>query len=64
MNKFGKREAEGKGLVPVIAEVLQRGLPVLIGANWLNLAAFLTFAGEDVCTPPINAPRSPTGANQ
>ena len=46
VNKFGKREAEGKGLVPVIAEALERGLPVLIGVNGLNLAAFLMFAGE------------------
>ena len=47
VNKFGKREAEGKGLVPVIAEALDLGLPVLIGVNGLNLAAFLVFAGEE-----------------
>lgn len=46
VNKFGKREAEGKGLVPVIAEALEQGLPVLIGVNGLNLAAFLVFAGD------------------
>ncbi|MFN4130043.1 MAG: DUF2478 domain-containing protein, partial [Paracoccaceae bacterium] len=46
VNKFGKRESEGKGLVPVIAEALELGLPVLIGVNGLNLAAFLAFAGE------------------
>lgn len=48
VNKFGKREAEGRGLVPVIAEALDLGLPVLIGVNGLNLAAFLAFAGEEV----------------
>jgi hypothetical protein len=48
VNKFGKREAEGKGLVPVIAEAVERGLPVLIGVNGLNLAAFLAFSGEGV----------------
>lgn len=48
VNKFGKREAEGRGLVPVIAEALELGLPVLIGVNGLNLAAFLAFAGEGV----------------
>lgn len=48
VNKFGKREAEGRGLVPVIAEALDLGLPVLIGVNGLNLAAFLAFAGKDV----------------
>jgi len=46
VNKFGKRESEGKGLVPVVAEALELGLPVLIGVNGLNLAAFLSFAGE------------------
>lgn len=48
VNKFGKREAEGKGLVPVIAEALHRGIPVLVGVNGLNLAAFLVFAGEQI----------------
>ena len=48
VNKFGKREAEGKGLVPVIAEALHRGMTVLVGVNGLNLAAFLVFAGEQI----------------
>jgi hypothetical protein len=52
VNKFGKREAEGKGLVPVFAEALEMGLPVLIGVNGLNLAAFLAFAGEGVIALP------------
>lgn len=55
VNKFGKREVEGKGLVPVIAEALERGLPVLIGVNGLNLAAFLAFAGEEVSALPTDA---------
>lgn len=54
VNKFGKREAEGKGLVPVIAEALEMGLPVLIGVNGLNLAAFLAFAGEGVLALPAD----------
>ena len=52
VNKFGKREAEGRGLVPVIADALSLGLPVLIGVNGLNLAAFLAFAGEYVSPLP------------
>jgi nucleoside-triphosphatase THEP1 len=55
VNKFGKREAEGRGLVPVIAEALHRGMPVLVGVNGLNLAAFLAFAGEEIEDLPTNA---------
>lgn len=44
VNKFGKQEAEGKGLVTSIADALERGLPVLVGVNRLNLPAFLAFA--------------------
>ncbi|NHB77005.1 DUF2478 domain-containing protein [Rhodobacter calidifons] len=54
VNKFGKREAEGKGMVPVIADALELGLPVLIGVNGLNLAAFLAFAGEGVTALPAD----------
>lgn len=55
VNKFGKREAEGKGLAPVIAEALHRGLPVLVGVNGLNLAALLSFAEEEIHGLPTNA---------
>lgn len=44
VNKFGKQEAEGKGLIGAIADALERGLPVLVGVNGLNLPAFLEFA--------------------
>lgn len=46
VNKFGRREAEGHGLVPVITAALERGIPVLVGVNRLNLPAFLGFAGD------------------
>ena len=55
VNKFGKREAEGKGLAPVIAEALHRGLPVLVGVNGLNLAALLSFTEEAIQGLPTNA---------
>lgn len=58
VNKFGKREAEGRGLVPIIAEALDRGLPVLIGVNGMNLAAFLAFAGDGVIPLPPDATRA------
>ncbi|MET3792834.1 DUF2478 domain-containing protein [Aquamicrobium terrae] len=43
VNKFGKQEAEGKGLAGCMAHALERGLPVLVGVNGLNLPAFLEF---------------------
>ncbi|WP_136646170.1 DUF2478 domain-containing protein [Tabrizicola sp. YIM 78059] len=55
VNKFGKREAEGRGLAPVIAEALHRGLPVLVGVNGLNLAALLSFAEEEIQGLPTSA---------
>ena len=45
MNKFGKQEADGRGLAGTIATALERGMPVLVGVNGLNLPPFLEFAG-------------------
>lgn len=45
VNKFGKQEALGRGFRPLIAEALERGLPVLVGLNALNRAAFDSFTG-------------------
>ena len=54
VNKFGKQEAEGRGFVPVIAEAMARGLPVLVGVNPLNHAAFHAFAdGLAQDLPPV-----------
>lgn len=48
VNKFGKMEAEGRGLRSVVAEAVARGIPVLAGVNGLNEAALGAFAGEMV----------------
>lgn len=45
VNKFGKQEAGGRGFRPLIAEALARDIPVLVGLNTLNSAAFDTFTG-------------------
>lgn len=45
VNKFGKHEAEGRGFRSVIAEALEQDLPVLVGLNHLNVAAFEEFTG-------------------
>lgn len=44
INKFGKHEGEGRGFRALIAEALARGVPVLLGVNALNRAAFDSFA--------------------
>ena len=46
INKFGKQEAAGRGFCSLIAEALDRGIPVVVGVNGLNLPAFLAFAGD------------------
>ena len=45
VNKFGKAESEGRGLVPVISAALDQGMTVLVGVNALNLPLYLDFAG-------------------
>ncbi len=46
VNKFGKLEASGRGYVPLIVAALDKGVPVLIGVNTLNVPELLAFAGE------------------
>ena len=46
LNKFGKVEAEGRGLVDSIAAAIDRGIPVIIGVPSRNLAAWRAFAGD------------------
>jgi nucleoside-triphosphatase THEP1 len=46
INKFGKEEAHGRGLRPVIAEALIAEIPLMIGVSTRNLCDFLTFVGD------------------
>ncbi|MDK3019964.1 DUF2478 domain-containing protein [Pseudodonghicola flavimaris] len=46
INKFGKHEAEGRGFRPLIGAALLQEVPVLLGVNATNRAAFLEFAGS------------------
>jgi nucleoside-triphosphatase THEP1 len=48
INKFGKEEAHGRGLRPVIAEALIAEVPLVIGVSTRNLCDFLTFVGDSV----------------
>lgn len=53
VNKFGKEEAEGRGLRSLIAEALIAGIPVILGVCTVNLPNLEAFAGETVqCIPP------------
>ena len=47
INKFGKHEAEGRGFRTVIGSALELEIPVLVGVNALNLAAFRDFVGPE-----------------
>lgn len=45
VNKFGKVEAEGRGLLDLVAMAVDRGIPVVIGVPIRNLQAWRSFAG-------------------
>lgn len=45
LNKFGKVEAEGRGLLDLVAMAVDRGIPVVIGVPIRNLEAWRNFAG-------------------
>ena len=46
INKFGKEEARGRGLRPVIADALIAEIPLVIGVSTQNLCDFLSFVGD------------------
>ena len=54
INKFGVTEAEGRGLVPVIAEAVSSGVPVLIAVPQQKLEAWRAFAGDLACELPLD----------
>jgi hypothetical protein len=45
LNKFGKVEAEGGGLLDLLATAVDRGIPVVIGVPIRNLESWRRFAG-------------------
>ena len=45
VNKFGKHEADGRGMRPVIGEAMALGIPVVSGVNKMNVEAFKDFSG-------------------
>lgn len=52
LNKFGQREAEGRGFRPLIAEAIGKGVPVLLGVPAINQAAFDAYVdGMSIALP-------------
>jgi nucleoside-triphosphatase THEP1 len=45
VNKFGKLEAEGKGVRGALAEAVELGIPVLVGVPYRNIEQWRLFAG-------------------
>lgn len=46
LNKFGKSEAEGGGLRPLIADAMDRGMAIVLGVPVRNLDNWRAFAGD------------------
>lgn len=47
LNKFGKQEADGRGLRNTIAQAAAEGIPVLVGLNEAHAAAWHQFCGGE-----------------
>jgi nucleoside-triphosphatase THEP1 len=43
INKFGKHEADGRGFRDTIGKALAAGVPIIVGANKLNVQALIDF---------------------
>lgn len=43
INKFGKHEADGRGFRDTIGQALAAGVPIIVGANKLNVQALIDF---------------------
>lgn len=54
INKFGKHESLGRGFRDLIAQMLMRDVPVLLGVNALNREAFDEFSGGEAVELPAD----------
>lgn len=55
INRFGKQEAEGRGLREVMVKALEAGLPVVTAVPRRNLDALRAFAGQDLHVLPADS---------
>lgn len=60
VNKFGKLEAQGRGLCPAITMAMGMDIPALVGVNEMNIPDFLAFSdGEaEALRPDLRAIRT------
>lgn len=60
VNKFGKLEAQGRGLCPAMAMAMEMEIPTLVGVNEMNLPDFRAFSegAAEVLRPELRAIRS------
>lgn len=57
VNKFGKLEAQGRGLCSAITMAMEMGIPTLVGVNEMNVPEFNAFSdgAAEVLRPDLRA---------
>ncbi len=45
LNKFGKLEAEGRGLRDILSDAVQLGVPIVVGVPYRNIEQWRAFTG-------------------
>ncbi|MGL4324208.1 MAG: DUF2478 domain-containing protein [Beijerinckiaceae bacterium] len=55
LNKFGKSESEGAGFRPLLSQLLEAEIPVLIAVPWRNIESWRLFAGEYAVEHPVDS---------
>ncbi|MEQ9040357.1 MAG: DUF2478 domain-containing protein [Silicimonas sp.] len=60
VNKFGKLEAQGRGLCPAITMAMEMGIPTLVGVNEMNVPEFNAFSdgAAEVLKPDVRSIRA------
>ena len=57
INKFGKLEAEGRGLREALSDAVQLGVPIVVGVPYRNIEQWRAFAGGLAEECPIGSSR-------
>jgi nucleoside-triphosphatase THEP1 len=57
INKFGKLEAEGRGLRETLSDAVQLGVPIVVGVPYRNIEQWRGFAGGLAEECPIGSSR-------